>query len=143
MVPHRYRHGSHLVVVVLRVKLAILGETIKAHHLVLYNWLRLPVVDPLLLLEQVIDDGIDFLEWLLLDAGPSFMSGTILDMIEVVVIGLHADLAVSVLLIWYRLKQGLVMPILNIVICFDCLLKIFVILLFSSFLDFIEMKHCQ
>ena len=71
------------------------------------------------------------------------MSGTVLDMIEVVVIGLHADLAVSMLLIRYRLKQGLVVPILNIIICFDCLLKIFVILLFSSFLDFIKMKHRQ
>ncbi len=92
-------------------------------------------MDPLLFLVQVIGNDVDLCEGPILNFCSLFMRCAVLDVIKVVIIRLHADLAVSVLLIWDGLKQSLIMPVLNIIVSFYRFLQIFVILPFSSFLN--------
>ena len=66
------------------------------------------------------------------------MSSTVLDVVKVVLVGLHAHLAVCVLLVGDRLQQCCIVPVLNVVVGFDSFLQIFVILPFSSFLNSVE-----
>lgn len=66
------------------------------------------------------------------------MSSTVLDVVKVVVIGLHADLAICVLFVWDRLQQCGIVPVLNVVVGFDSFLQIFVIFSFSSFFNSVE-----
>ena len=76
-----------------------------------------------------------------MDLGAFFVRCAILNVIEVVLVSLHTHLAIGVLLVRDGLEQGHIMPVLNIVINLNCLLKIFVILSFSSFLDSLEIMH--
>lgn len=102
-VARRHRTLHHLLVVVLREQLAVLGETSKTCHLVINYWFSLPLVDPLLFLVQVFGYDVNLCEGPILNLSSLFMRRTVLDVFKIVFIRLHTDLAVCVLLIWDRL----------------------------------------
>lgn len=68
------------------------------------NWLSLPLVNPLLFLVQIVSDDVDLGKWSILNFGSLLVSSAVLDVVKVVLIGLHAHLAICVLLIWNRLQ---------------------------------------
>ena len=76
-----------------------------------------------------------------LNFGSLFMSSTVLYMVQVVLVSLHAYLTVSVLFVGDGFKDIFVMPWLNIIISFIGSLLIFVILTGSSFFDSIKICH--
>lgn len=70
------------------------------------NRLGFPLVDPFFLREEIINDNVDLGKGLLLNLGTLFVRRTVLDVVHVVLVSLHAYLAVGVLLIWNWLKQS-------------------------------------
>lgn len=69
------------------------------------------------------------------------MCSAVLDMVQVVVVFLHTHLAVGVLLVRNRLKKCHIMPVLDIVVCLNCLLEVLIIFSFSSSLNSLEKLH--
>lgn len=88
----------------LRLNEADLRNTGHACHWVLYDWFSLPIVNPLFLFVQIGIDHVDLGEGSVLDLSSLLVSRTVLDVVKVVLVGLHADLAVGVLLVRDRLQ---------------------------------------
>ena len=84
--------------------MAVLRKAIHAHHGIFYDWLGFPIVDPLLLLVQLVHDDVNLSEGSLLDLGSLLMRGAVLDVVQVVIVCFHTDLAVGVLLVGNRLQ---------------------------------------
>jgi len=66
------------------------------------------------------------------------MCCAVLDVVQVVFVCLHADLAVSVLLVGDGLQQRHIVPVLHVIIRLNSFLQVFIGLAFSSFLDSVE-----
>ena len=62
--------------------------------LVTTDWFRFPILFPFLFLVELLTEQVNFLEWHVLDFGPLFVSFTLIDMLQVVIIHLMAYLAV-------------------------------------------------
>ena len=68
------------------------------------NRFRLPLVDPLLFLVQIFRDNVNLSKGPILNLGSFLMRRTVLDMVKVVFVGLHAYFTVGVLLVWDGLQ---------------------------------------
>jgi len=123
--------------------LAELGEAGHARDWVLHDWLRLPVMNPLLFFVKVSIDNVNLSEGTILDLGSLFVRRTVLDVVQIVVVGLHADLAVGVLLIGDRLEEGLVVPRLDVVVGFVSAVQVFVVLSSPGLFDLLEILHYE
>lgn len=86
------------------MKLTILRKAIQTRHGIFYNGLGFPIVDPLLLLVQLVHDDVNLSEGSLLDLGSLLMCGAVLNVVQVVIVCFHTDLAVGVLLVGNRLQ---------------------------------------
>ena len=98
-------------------------------------------MNPFLLPVKVIEDRVYLCERTILNFGSLFMCSTVLYVVQVVLVRLHAHLAVCMLFIWDWFKDIFVMPRLNIIISFIGSLLIFVILTGPSFFDSIKILH--
>ena len=98
-------------------------------------------MNPFLLPVKFIEDKVYLGEGSILYFGSLFMCGTVLYVVQVVLVSLHAYLAVGVLFIRDGFKDVFVIPWLNIIISFICPLLIFVIFSGSSFFDSIKILH--
>ena len=73
-------------------------------------------MNPLLLTVEIVVNLINFSEGTILNLGSLFVSSTVLDVVEIVIVRLHAHLAVGVLLIGNWLEEFCVVPGLHIVV---------------------------
>ena len=126
------------LILVLWLELTELRDTCHARDGEFDYRLSLPIMDPFLLPVKFIEDEVYLGEGTILNFGSLFMSGTVLYVVQVVLVGLHAYLAVCVLFIWDGFKDVFIYPWLNIIISFISSLLIFVILTGSSFFNSIK-----